>query len=76
LDRQKDICEPHVWHLGSAPAKDGRTHPNIPLRAAITVERRPDASEGEQRPVVVEREPPTSFFFVSGFVSGAYSAKL
>ena len=32
------------------------------LGAAITVERRPDASEGEQRAVVVEREPDHVFF--------------
>ena len=32
------------------------------LRAAITVERRPDAGEGEQRPIIVERKPDHIFF--------------
>jgi hypothetical protein len=34
-----------------------RPRHRLGLGAALTVERRPDASEGEQRPVVVEREP-------------------
>ena len=53
-----------------------RPRHRLRLRAAITVEVRPDASEGAQRAVVVEREPDDILFFVSGFGSGAYSAKL
>ena len=34
-----------------------RPRHRLRLRAAITVERRPDASEGEQRAIIVEREP-------------------
>jgi hypothetical protein len=33
-------------------------------------------AKGAQRAVVVEREPDDILFFVSGFGSGAYSAKL
>jgi hypothetical protein len=46
------------------------------LRASVAFELGPDASEGGQRSVVVECEPYTSFFLVSGFGSGAHSAKL
>jgi hypothetical protein len=48
------------------------------LGATVAFELGPDASERGQRSVVVEREPDqtTSFFLVSGFGSGAYSAKL
>ena len=46
------------------------------LDAAMPVEGRPDASEGEQRPVIIQREPDDILFLVSGFGSGAYSAKL
>jgi hypothetical protein len=41
------------------------------LRAAITIERRPDASEGEQWPSWFEANQTTSFLLVSGFGSGA-----
>jgi hypothetical protein len=44
------------------------------LGATITVERRPDAGEGEQRAVIAVRKP--HHVLVSGFQSGAYSAKL
>jgi hypothetical protein len=44
--------------------------------ATVAFELGPNASEGNQRPVVTEREPDESFFLVSGFGSGAYSAKL
>src|SRR6478736_898699 len=39
-----------------------RSRHRLRLRAAITVERRPDASEGEQRPVLVEGEPDDVLF--------------
>ena len=41
--------------------------------AAIIFGLSPDA---RRRPVLVQREPHTDFFLVSGFGSGAYSAKL
>ena len=53
-----------------------RPRHRLRLRATITVERRPDASEGEQRLSSLSANQTTSFFFVSGFGSGAYSAKL
>lgn len=34
-----------------------RSRHRLGLRATVTIERRPDASEGEQRPIVVERKP-------------------
>jgi hypothetical protein len=40
-----------------------RPRHRLRLRAAITVEVRPDASEGAQRAVVVEREPDDILFF-------------
>jgi hypothetical protein len=43
---------------------------------AVTPEFGPDPAEGEQRSVVVSANQMTSFLFVSGFGSGAYSAKL
>ena len=50
------------------------------LRAAVAPELGPNAGEREQQPALVEGEPDdiktTSFFFVSGFSSGAYFAKL
>jgi len=39
-----------------------RSRHRLRLRAAITIERRPDAGEGEQRPVIVEREPDDILF--------------
>jgi hypothetical protein len=50
-----------------------RPRHRIRLRAAITVERRPDAGEGEQRAVVVEREPDDIFYFGLRARFGAYS---
>ena len=52
-----------------------RAGDRLRLGAAITGERRPDAGEGEERPVVRAQNQTTSFFFVSAFGSGAYSAK-
>ena len=46
------------------------------LRAAITLERRPDAREADSGRSSFSANHTTSFFFVSGFGSGAYSAKL
>src|SRR6185295_7816112 len=42
------------------------TRHRLRLRPAIAVERGPDASEGEQRPVIVECEPHHVLFFVCG----------
>ena len=46
------------------------------FRSALTLELGPDAGEAGQRPIVIDREPDDVLFFVSGFGSGAYSAKL
>ncbi|MGY4573866.1 hypothetical protein ACVWY5_006936 [Bradyrhizobium sp. USDA 3256] len=46
------------------------------LRLAVTLELGPDAGEGCQWPIVVTANQTASFFLVSGFGSGAYSAKL
>ena len=47
------------------------------LRAAITVEHRPDAREGEQRPVLIQCEPHHVLFLrLRVRLRGAYSAKL
>jgi hypothetical protein len=46
------------------------------LGAAVTLELGPDAREREQLSLLVEREPHHIFLPVSGFGSGAYSAKL
>jgi hypothetical protein len=45
------------------------------LRSAVIVERCPDARERGEGPVVAEREPNDVLLSVSGFGSGAYSAK-
>ena len=42
--------------------KSRMMRPRYRLRAAITVECRPDASEGEQRTILVEREPDDILF--------------
>jgi hypothetical protein len=42
----------------------------------IALELGPDTLEREQGPVLVKREPHHMLFLVSGFGSGAYSAKL
>jgi hypothetical protein len=39
-----------------------RSRHRLGLRAAITIEGRPDASEGEQGAVIVEREPDRVLF--------------
>jgi len=46
------------------------------LHAAISVIGRPDANKGKQRRSSFRANQTTSFFLVSGFGSGAYSAKL
>jgi hypothetical protein len=46
------------------------------LRAAVAFELGPYACKGGQGAFVGQREPTTSFFPVSGFGAGAYSAKL
>jgi hypothetical protein len=46
------------------------------LGATVALELGPDASERRERAVVVEGEPDHVFLLVSGFGSGAYSAKL
>jgi hypothetical protein len=53
-----------------------RSRHRLGLRAAITVERRPDGSEDERGRCSFSANHTTSFFFVSGFGSRAYSAKL
>jgi hypothetical protein len=44
------------------------------FRPAVALELGPDASKAGQRPIIANQT--TSFFLVSGFGSGAYSAKL
>jgi hypothetical protein len=46
------------------------------FRSAVTLELGPDAAKAGQRPIIVNREPDDVLFLVSGFASGAYSAKL
>jgi hypothetical protein len=46
------------------------------LGATIAFEFGPDPGEREWRAIIIEREPDDVFLLVSGFVSGAYSAKL
>ena len=53
-----------------------RPRHRLRLRAAITVERRPDASEGGRRPVVVQREPDDVLALRFRVRLSAYSAKL
>ena len=53
-----------------------RAGDRLRLGATVALELGPEPAEGEQRSVFVERKPDESFFLVSGFVSGTYSAKL
>jgi hypothetical protein len=53
-----------------------RAGEGLRLRASITSELGPDAAEGEQRSFPFSANHTTPFFLVSGFASGAYSAKL
>ena len=46
------------------------------LRASVTIVGSPDARKGENGRLSSSANQTTSFFFVSGFGSGAYSAKL
>jgi hypothetical protein len=53
-----------------------RAGDRLRLGAAITLEFSPDPAEGEQRSVIIEREPHHVLLFGLWFGSGAYSAKL
>src|SRR5689334_22108456 len=53
-----------------------RAGDRLRLGAAVSLELGPDAREGKEWPLIVQGEQTTSFFFVSGLGSGAYSAKL
>jgi hypothetical protein len=66
-----DRLDQRVRRRRQKPVHLMRPRHRLGLRAVITAEPRPDASEREQR-----TNHTTSFFFVSGFSSGAYSAKL
>ena len=53
-----------------------RPRDRLGFGTTVAVERSPDASERKQRPVSLKANQTTSFFLVSGFGSGVYSAKL
>jgi hypothetical protein len=53
-----------------------RSWDRLGLGAAIAIERRPDAAKAVRGRSSLNANQTTSFFFVSGFGSGAYSAKL
>ena len=71
-----DRLDDRVRRRGQEAIDEVRPGDRLGLRAPVAFELGPDASEGEERPVVVEGEPDDILFFVSGFGSGAYSAKL
>lgn len=53
-----------------------RARDRLRFGVAIALELGPDADEGEQWPILIQREPDHVLLFVSGVGSGAHSAKL
>ncbi len=72
VDRFND----RVWRRRQEAVDQMRAGDRLRLGATVALELGPEPAEGEQRSVFVERNQTTSFFLVSGFGSGAYSAKL